>query len=123
MGKQRYRITHPWLDAVVVLDVEHSILTPELATDINDFWSDADDRLGAADDDVVLAVIKLAASCFMRQVMDPNGYRALQFMQIEFDRQEGWPLLHGITLVDFEGEPDINDTTLEVEVVALEAAA
>ncbi|WP_199098981.1 DUF2528 family protein [Dyella sp. ASV21] len=116
MSIRRYRASQDWGDIVVTLDVDHAKLTTELATEINDFWTGADDRLDAADGDVVMAVIKLAAKYLMYQVLDPTGWRHIPNMQREFDGEEGWPPNgeHGIRLVDFEGEPEIDDTTLEV---------
>ena len=116
MTVRRYRIAQNWGDIVVTLDVDHAQLTTELATEINEFWTGAEDRLDAADDDVVMAIVKLAAKYFMYKVLDPNGWRYVPHMQRDFDGEEGWPPqgTHGIRLVDFEGEPEIDDTTLEV---------
>lgn len=116
MSIRRYRIAQDWGDIVVTVDVDHDKLTPEMATEINAFWTGAEERLDGADGDVVMAVIKLAAKYLMYQVLDLNAWRSVANMQREFDGEEGWPPNgeHGIRLVDFEGAPEIDDTTLQV---------
>lgn len=47
---KRYRSTCDDSGIEVVLDVDHDVLTPELAREINAFWTDADWRLECAGD-------------------------------------------------------------------------
>lgn len=118
--KRRYKIEHDHIfDLSVTLEVDHSKLTPELATLINSFWTGADERLADADGDAVLAVVKNAAGQFMAMVLEPHGYNE-PGMQREFDDQEGWPPegLHGIRIVDYDGRPDLDHTVLTLKEVA-----
>ncbi|HEY0955361.1 MAG TPA: DUF2528 family protein [Pseudoxanthomonas sp.] len=122
MSKKRYVIDHSEIfDIQVALEVDHDLLTPELASEINGFFIDADDRLEDADEDPVLAVIKLAASIFLSYVLDVNQSLNTEGMQHAFDTQyEGWPDAgkHGIKLIDWEGRPDLDSALLIIEEVA-----
>lgn len=69
-----YRVKADWFDdAEVTLQVDHDILTPELATLINQFWSDEGDRLAKEDGDVVRAVVRLFGSCAIAFFMADGG--------------------------------------------------
>ena len=105
-----------WGDAEVILAVDHSCLTPDLARQINEFWTGAEERLDAADGDVVLAVIRMAGAEFLGWVLDVNSNLSVDGMQREFDELEGWggPIC-GIRLVDFDGRPDLDSTQCYVK--------
>ena len=69
-----YRISADWFsDAEVTLQVDHDVLTPELATEINQFWSSDADRLDQEGGDVVRAVIRLFGSIAIRFFMADGG--------------------------------------------------
>lgn len=69
-----YRVKAAWFDdAEVTLQVDHDLLTPALATEINQFWSDADERLADEGDDVVRAVIRLFGSRAIAFFMADGG--------------------------------------------------
>jgi hypothetical protein len=119
MDIKRYHVTEDRYDLEVTLQVDHDLLTPERATEINAFWTGAEDRLAAADDDVVRAVILLAACHFMYAVLEEQ-FAVVSGLQREFNETEGWGGAdwNGITLVEFDGTPriDSEDLTLtEVE--------
>lgn len=121
MAIKRYKIeSSQEFDLWVTLDVDHDKLTPELATEINDFWSDKEGRLTDADGDAVKAVIKMAGGIFLAYVLDVNeGYNTYG-MQRQFDNQyEGWPTNGeaGIKLVDWSGRPDVDYFSLELSEV------
>lgn len=60
MNKKTFTVKAPWYeDAQVTLQVDLDILTPALATEINQFWSDADWRLLEEDGDVVRTVVRM----------------------------------------------------------------
>ncbi|HCT25311.1 MAG TPA: hypothetical protein DIW85_03750 [Stenotrophomonas sp.] len=111
---KRYRIEQEWGDAWVILEIDHAQLTPEVATQINAFWTGADARLAGADDNPVVAVIKMAAADFIGMVLDARGDLTSRGMQEEFDDQEGWPAAHGVKLVDWDGRPDLDSALLQL---------
>ncbi|WP_340569913.1 DUF2528 family protein [Stenotrophomonas sp. G106K1] len=114
-GTRRYKVEHAWLDVEVTLDVDHRLLTPELAKDINEYWTDAEQRLEAADGDVVVAVIKMAGAAFLGMVLDVRADLTEYGMQKEFDKMEAWDSeVCGIRLVDFDGRPDLESEELRV---------
>jgi hypothetical protein len=100
-------------DSEVTLQVDHDILTPELAKEINDFWSDNEYRLDEENQDVVRAVIRLfgtrAIAVAMKQGWDfsfrsyEDGIRNAADV-IEHDG-EGWPKAEelGIAITDAVG--------------------
>lgn len=111
MNIKQYKITQDWGDIEVELDVDHDKLTPQLADEINRFWINHEERLEAADGDAVLAVIRLAAAHFMDCGL---RWESVESAQRDLDTSEGWPTDHGITLVSFDGFPDIVSTELQV---------
>lgn len=117
MTIKRYKIERDWGEGQVQLEIDHSILTPELATEINKFWTGAEERLEEAGSDAVLAVIKMAGAEFMGWVLDVNSSYSTEGMQREFDQLEGWPSPHGIRLVDWDDRPDLNSCLMQVEEV------
>lgn len=69
-----YRVKADWFDdAEVSLRVNHDILTPELATQINQFWSDDGGRLEQEGGDVVRAVVRLFGSAALAFFMADGG--------------------------------------------------
>lgn len=110
---KRYRSTCDDSGIEVVLDVDHEVLTPQLATEINAFWTDADWRLQCAGGNPVMAVIRLAAQALMYLLLEdlPGDTRSAMNA---FRELEGWPAECGITLVEFDGVPDIDSTAISV---------
>lgn len=116
MSIKRYRITEDRYDLEVTLQVDHDVLTPGRATKINNFWSNPDERLAVTDDDPVQAVILMAARRFMFCILvHPLG--SVDGLQSDFDEAEGWggSFWSGITLIDFDGSPQIELYDLEVD--------
>lgn len=119
-----YRVSADWFsDAEVTLQVDHDVLTDELATLINEFWSSAADRLDQEDGDVVRAVIRLfgcaAISFFMGDGgasfgPKPEGDRYWTKAVLE-DQNEGWPPLDGLGILILAAEVPVvayDDVTL-----------
>lgn len=70
-----YTVKASWFnDAEVTLQVDHDRLTPELATEINSFWSNADCRLAAEDEDVVRTVIRMFGARAIALAMEEGGW-------------------------------------------------
>ncbi len=107
--KKSYKVTASWFnDAEVVLLVDHDVLTVELATEINEFWGSASDRLSDEDGDVVKAVVRLfgarAIACLMEQGWADFGDGRpdinLWWTQKVIDEQgEGWPDVAGLGIL------------------------
>ncbi|MFN3437832.1 MAG: DUF2528 family protein [Acidovorax sp.] len=103
-----YRVSADWFsDAEITLQVDHDVLTPELATLINDFWSDAADRLQQADGDVVRAVIRLFGAATISFFMGDGGasfgpkakgddYWTKAVLEAQ---HEGWPPLDALGIL------------------------
>ena len=119
MNTKRFKIDHTSIfDLSVILEVDFDKLTPTLATEINNFWTDAEDRLSDADGDPIRAVIKMAAGIFFAHVLDVMESLNTYGMQQAFDSQyEGWPREGecGIKLIDWEGRPDLDCALLDLE--------
>lgn len=71
-GIIQYKVKEVWKDYEVTLEVNHAVLTVEVATLINQFWSDDHWRLAAENGDVVRTVIRLFGSS-MIQIMFSEG--------------------------------------------------
>ncbi|AZE47179.1 MULTISPECIES: DUF2528 family protein [Pseudomonas] len=92
---KQYTLKDTWKEWEITLEVDHDILTEERATVINSFWTSAVDRLSEADDDVVRAVIKLAAEGWVYDLLEAGGMRVDDGRQSQIwteDRhnKEGW---------------------------------
>ena len=59
---KRYKVSETFGEFEVRLEVDHSILTPARAKEINEFWGSPEDRIAAEKGDEVKAVIRLAGS-------------------------------------------------------------
>ena len=82
-------------------------------------------RLAGANEDPVIAVIKLAAEQFIADALDVNRDLNTRGMQKEFDQLEGWPPqgAHGIRLLGWDGRPHVDSVYLDIsEVEAPEGA-
>lgn len=120
LGVKRYSVQDNWTELGVVLEVDHSVITIEMATEINNFWTGASARLAAADKDVVKAVIRIAARHLMWLLLEHRGAQSLA--QRDFDREEGWPGT-GIKLLSHEGMPELDDEDFIVTELAAEEGA
>ena len=62
-----------WNDMAVVIGVNTSVLTPDVATEINEFLSSPDSRLRQCDGDVYVVVARMFASYFFRWAIEQGG--------------------------------------------------
>ena len=96
---KRYRVFEPMSDYEVTLEVDHDTLTPELAQQINKFWTCHEDRAEAEDGDPVRTVIRMFGS-EAAVMMVSDGWGGASFgtlneeagarWSIKFRDQEGW---------------------------------
>ncbi len=122
-----YTVKASWFnDAEVSLQVDHSILTPELAKEINDFWSDANYRLLQEDRDVVRVVVRMFGARAIALAMEQGGWdfsnnspaaglRTAQ--EVIDDFGEGWPKAEelGISVIQVAADSvGFDDVELEV---------
>lgn len=120
-----YKAKASWFnEAEITIQVDHSILTPALAKEINDFWSDASWRLMQESQDVVRTVIRMFSARAIALAMEQgwsfssHSYeRGLQNAEDVIDSfGEGWPKAEelGISITDVEAEGvSFDDVELE----------
>lgn len=96
--KKRYKID-AGLDISITVEVDLDKLTPELAAEINGFWSGAKDVLKKSHGDIIIAAVRRAAPYLISPLLE--GYNEIG-AQERLDESEGWPENHGIKLIDFE---------------------
>lgn len=123
MSATTYRVVASWFnDAEVTLQVDFDVLTPELATEINTFWSDAKERLQAEDGNVLLAVIRMFGQVAIRYFMADGGASfgstgdPYWTNQVIKSQAEGWPDQPGLGILIVGAEVstvDYDDVTLE----------
>lgn len=80
------RFTYP---VYVVVEIDDATFTEEMAADINGFWTDADARLAAADEDVKRAAMFMVGERLIDLAIRYDGSTYL--IQREFDSSEGFP--------------------------------
>jgi len=105
-------------EAEVVLAVDRTVLTPELATEINNFLSSASERLNEQDGDVVLTVVRMFGSVAIAHMLsegpahfgmnraDQSKYWTEKVLELEY---EGWPTAEGLGIRIIEACVDIPD--------------
>lgn len=102
-----YRVSADWFsDAEITLQVDHDVLTQDLATEINQFWSSAADRLDQEDGDVVRAVVRLFGSVAIHYFMaeggvhfSPRGGDRHWTEAVLKEQVEGWPDCAGLGIL------------------------
>jgi hypothetical protein len=70
---KRYLVKESWKEYEVTLEVNHDVLTEEIASLINNFWSDADHRLSAENGDIVRTVIRLFGQTMIYRMLSEGG--------------------------------------------------
>ena len=125
MSTVTYRVSsHLFSDAEVTLQVDFDVLTPELATEINDFWSGANQRLRAEDGSVVLAVVRMFGQVAINHFLADGGASFGPTSDPYWTQQvikalgEGWPDVDGLGILIMAAEVSV----LDYEDVSLEAA-
>lgn len=120
-----FRVTADWFgDAEVTLRVDSEVLTKDLATEINQFWSSADERLRDEGGDVVRAVVRLFGTAAIRYFMADGGASfgptpqgdTYQTDAVIKSQSEGWPDCHGLGILIVAAEVaavGYEDVTLE----------
>ncbi|MBF9263594.1 DUF2528 family protein [Paracidovorax cattleyae] len=119
-----YQVRADWFgDAPeVTLQVDLDILTPELAAEINDFWTDAENRLEAEEGNVLLTVIRLFGQVAIRYYMEDGGASFgpttdTSHTEAVIEHQvEGWPAVEDLGILITAAEVsvvDYYDVTLE----------
>ena len=121
-----YTVKASWFnDAEVTLSVDHDLLTPDLASEINTFWSNWDSRLAAEDENVVRAVIRMFGARAISLAMEQGGWDfsnqshaiGLRTAQDVIDSYgEGWPCAEelGISVIHAAAESvGFDDVELE----------
>ncbi|WP_371356141.1 DUF2528 family protein [Pseudomonas chlororaphis] len=93
---KQYTLKDAWKDWDITLEVNHDQLTVERATLINEYWSDSKWRLSEANQDVVMAVIKMAARQLVFAFLEIGGgtcnttEAAGYWTRDNLHNQEGW---------------------------------
>ncbi|GAB2933460.1 DUF2528 family protein [Rheinheimera gaetbuli] len=103
---KKYKVAGEWYDWEVTLEVDHDVLTPELANEINTFWSGSEDRADQENGSHVKAVIRFAGTMFINLML--NSYGATfhesnedsgKIWTRDLFKEEGWPENTGIRVI------------------------
>lgn len=124
MAKTTYTASAYWFnEAQVTLQVDFDVLTPELAAEINDFWSSSEHRLRDQDGDVQRAVIRMFGEVAIRHFMVDGGASFGPTTDVSFTEKviqaqgEGWPDVEGLGILITAASvstPEYEDVSLEV---------
>ncbi|WP_027670056.1 DUF2528 family protein [Rheinheimera baltica] len=115
-----YKVKDDWKDYEVTLEVDHEILTPELAREINQFWCFSDDRIDQENGSHVRVVIRLAGLYFINAMLSHDGVHfgksnteAGAAWSRDLTQEEGWPEKPGIRVIAASVEaPDYDSLEL-----------
>ncbi|MBX7277974.1 DUF2528 family protein [Pseudomonas sp. ERGC3:05] len=69
---KRYLVKDTWKDYEVTLEVNHDLLTYEVASQINGFWSNSESRIDS-ENDVAKAVIRLFGQTMINMMLSEGG--------------------------------------------------
>lgn len=91
-------------DAQVRLQVDFDVLTPELAAEINGFWSGADLRLREEGGDVLRTVVRMFGELAIRHISEDGGASFGPTDDIFWTKKvlkhyEGWPDAEGLGIL------------------------
>ena len=112
-----YTVKASWFnDAEVTLQVDHDVLTAELATEINSFWGDADSRLASEDEDAVKAVVRLFGARAIAVLMEQGG---ADFGNKRPETNKWWTQ----KVIDEQGEgwPDAEDLGILIQACSVQS--
>lgn len=83
----------------ITLEIELRVMHAATAAEVNSFWHESERVLAYAEGDAVRAVALRAALFLLKELLAGCGKRgALEALS----KAEGWPIEHGITVLDFE---------------------
>jgi hypothetical protein len=102
------------MDLMIRLSIDTSVITPEWAREISQFWASKDEVLEASDDDVYQAVARYAAARLWWYLID--GYNPEGAVK-ELHEQEGWCIpteTLGIKILDHD-IPDMDPAYMDVD--------
>lgn len=85
---KRYRVADDFRDYSVMFEVDHNILHPELALQINQFWTNHESRADEEDDDHVRAVIRMAGELVIGLMLE-SGWD-VDFAISQLDQGKNW---------------------------------
>lgn len=95
---KKYKVSDTFSNAEIRLEVDHSKLTPELAAEINKFWSGSKYRADQEEGDPVRAVIRLAGVTLIKEMLAAGGAdfsecndESRLYWSSYLSTQEGWP--------------------------------
>lgn len=125
MSVKNYTVTSDDMHNVrVLLQVDHNVLTADVATEINNFWGSAHARLVEEAGDVVRSVVRLFGSVALRHILaeggaefaeDEHGSKWWTKKVLELEH-EGWPSMENLGIVILAASvyaPEYFDCTLE----------
>lgn len=100
-SKKKYEINYNSGDAVLVVEVDHDLMTEDDLLLINNFWGGSERRLEKADDDVLHAVLTMLADVVWTRQMDYA--QTVEGVIEDFNWEgkcgtrgiEGWPKMDG----------------------------
>jgi Protein of unknown function (DUF2528) len=92
---KRYTVEHEWHDHTVTLEVDHQIMTPELAKQHLDYWSGSAEFQEDENGDAVRAVIRLFGASLIARILEQGGATfsddtAAKIWSREQQDAEGW---------------------------------
>jgi hypothetical protein len=108
MATRRYMIRDTDVN-IVLLEIDHAMLTPELAAEINDFWSGASERLSDQAGDVVQTVIRLFGANAIVHMQREGG---VDFSEGSADRSEAWT--RDVVAAQVEGWPEVEHLGIRI---------
>lgn len=116
---KQYKLSAPFADFEVVVEIDHDKVTDELLTEINTFWSGDEERLDKADGNVLHAVLGMLYRRVWWALAEMGGYAHIETMVDHFKRHmEGWPLMDGSAGIRFISFDEIEfDHSVDIEEV------
>ncbi|EIX9026393.1 DUF2528 family protein [Klebsiella aerogenes] len=116
---KKYTVDYDW-KAELTIEIDHDVMTDEKLHEINNFWSNADYRLGRHGSVLNAVLVMLAKEALLIALsQNYNTYGVVsEFDWSNGEGVEGWPHMDGsegikITNVDVSGIFDSDDITIK----------
>ncbi|WP_321367647.1 DUF2528 family protein [uncultured Desulfuromusa sp.] len=109
---KKYTVDYNCGEGSITVEIDHNIMTEEALHEINNFWSEAEDRLADADGNILNAVLTSLCEVVLRGLCADNLNIHGVILSFDWENSyfydnahEGWPKMDGsmgIKIIDFE---------------------
>lgn len=121
--KTKYNINYD-NKASVIIEVDDEIMTEEALAEINNFWSNHENRLDAAEGNILRAVLKLLTATILVTQVEQGVNKAGMIRMFDWNGRnggiEGWPCMDGSQGFEIIDVDDFEFDAFDMTILSLE---